>query len=166
MSCSRVTAKPAKAKRFARASPPAFAGGRLRAAAVADMHRPDRIGGIARTSSIQAAGPSVRLMKPAPRPRLFQPACLCAVRRRSPPPARAASSAHLREHHRGIGRHIAVRRIARRLDHDARCVELAGTRPCSASATTAACVRDRMVEKMLVGMRSLTSFFDSRQWLP
>ena len=33
-----------------------------------------------------------------------------------------------RQHHRGVGRHVAVARIARRLDHDARQIGLAGQR--------------------------------------
>ena len=118
------------------------------AAAMADMHRPGRIGRdifdidrhaarryrslpycapsctALRSASIHAAGLSVRLMKPGPATSTL--ATRSSARSLSGDRfgklARLAAGI-LGEHHGGIGRDVAMRRIARRLDRHARLID-------------------------------------------
>ena len=72
----------------------------------------------------------------------------------------------LRQHHGGVGRHVAVGGLARRLDHDARLVDPAGSTPSATSASLAARTLSstarkdilRRWQRVLVKSRRLTQF--------
>src|SRR5262249_31378197 len=61
----------------------------------------------------------------------------------------------LGEHHRGVGRHVAVGRIARRLDHDARLVDPGGQHPaCGEPRVDGAHAIEDVVEDVVGGHRN------------